>query len=486
MLANTFVALISGLLTSVSFNFSCLSFFIWFGLFPLFTLLYRTKNAPIYFFIAGFIQYLTTIFWISFVSKLGFILLSLYLAIYWFIFGHLSLYFIRSKYAIFVLPALWVILEFIKENILGGFGWVNFAYSQYKNLFLIQISDILGAKSISFLIVMVNFLIFFSLHNKKIVLKEFLYTIFILIIVIIYSLFRLKTLDSSFTVKLTVIQPNIHQEIKWDVNSQDFIIERLKELGNRAGENTLLLYPEASWPKVIDMRGRYQIEEISDNLNRDALIGVVIDEEGCFYNSAILIDKEGNIKGLYRKIKLVPFGEYVPFRKLLGFIDVLNTLGDISRGKEVYIFNYKDRKFGTIICFEDTFPILVSTFSKRSDFLVNITNDAWFRGEPEASQHFSIMTFRAIENRISIVRSANTGISGYVDFLGRASKLNVNGKEVFTEGLSSFELPLNSKRSIYNRLGEFFVGICGLIVLGASMGNKIGGKYGVKVGDSKN
>ncbi|MCM8827137.1 MAG: apolipoprotein N-acyltransferase, partial [Candidatus Omnitrophica bacterium] len=396
MLANTFVASLSGLLTSASFNFSYLSFFIWFGLFPLFTLLYRTKNAPLYFFIAGFVHYLTILFWISFVSKLGFILLAIYLAIYWFIFGQLSLYFIRSKYAIFVLPALWVILEFIKENILGGFGWVNFAYSQYKNLFLIQISDLLGAKSISFLIVMVNFLIFFSLHNKKIVLKEFLYTIFILIIVIIYSLFRLKTLDSSCTVKLTVIQPNILQEIKWDIKSQDFIIERLKELGKKAINDTLLLYPEASWPKIIDIREDYQIGEIIDNLDRDVLIGAVIEDDGYLYNSALLIDKEGNIKGLYRKIKLVPFGEYVPFRKLLGFIDVLNTLGDMSAGKELYIFNYKDRKFGTIICFEDTFPLLVLAFSKRSDFLVNITNDAWFRGEPEASQHFSIMTFRAI------------------------------------------------------------------------------------------
>ena len=169
---------------------------------------------------------------------------------------------------------------------------------------------------------------------------------------------------------------------------------------------------------------------------------------------------------IYRKIKLVPFGEYVPLRRYLTFINVINMIGDISAGKDITVFPYKGKKFSVLICFEDIFPLHVMRYSRGKDFLVNITNDAWFRGEPQASQHLAIMTFRAIENRISIIRSANTGISGWVSFEGDIHSFKTEGKKISISGSGTFIVSLNRLRSFYNRYGEFFPALCFVFIMG--------------------
>jgi apolipoprotein N-acyltransferase len=178
-----------------------------------------------------------------------------------------------------------------------------------------------------------------------------------------------------------------------------------------------------------------------------------------------MFDKNANLAARYDKIKLVPFGEYVPLRKYFTFISAINAIGDMTRGDVYRIFAFNDKKFAVLICFEDIFPDFVSDFSKKSDFLINITNDAWFKGEPEASQHFAIMALRAMENRISIARCANTGISGWVSYKGDTHEFKANGKKVFVEGVLNLELLLNSKRSLYNKWGEIFVFFCGFFLL---------------------
>jgi apolipoprotein N-acyltransferase len=160
----------------------------------------------------------------------------------------------------------------------------------------------------------------------------------------------------------------------------------------------------------------------------------------------------------------VPFGEYVPLRNILSFISVLNSLGDISRGSEYKVFSYKEKNFCVLICFEDIFPLFVSRFAKSSDFLINITDDSWFGGEPQASQHLGIMVFRAIENRISIARSANSGISGWVSFRGQINTLRNKGRQTFFADNLNFKLPLNNRRSLYNKWQEVFPFFCFLIL----------------------
>ena len=126
----------------------------------------------------------------------------------------------------------------------------------------------------------------------------------------------------------------------------------------------------------------------------------------------------------------------------------------MSRGKKQTIFDYNGKKFSVLICFEDIFADFVSAMAKGRNFLVNITNDEWFKGNPQATQHLGIMAVRAIENRISIVRSANTGISGWARFDGKIERLVNYRRSLFVSGLAKFRVELNKERSIYNKWGD--------------------------------
>ena len=465
-MSNILLSIVSGLASGLSFDIPQLSFLIWFSFIPLIYLLYKLKKPAVYFFLAGIVNYLVIFFWIGSVTSLGEFALILYLSLYWLIFAYSGKFFISYKFAIVVLPALWVVLEFIRENAAGAsFGWGILGYSQFKNIFLIQISDILGVKFISFIIITVNVAIFKAYKQKKILTNNLLYVLILFVVSVGYSTYRLRTIVPSSYLKVSIVQPNIPQGLKWNMSAASYIIGKLKRLSKGTNPDTLVIYPEASWPKLLDTSARMDLSKWVKSLKKNVLIGAVIKEKDKFYNAALLIDREGQYRGVYRKIKLVPFGEYVPLRHLLRFIPVINDLGDISAGRDFHIFDYHHKKFGVLICFEDIFPGLAAKLARHSDLLVNITNDGWFDGNPEAIQHLSIMVFRAIENRISIVRAANTGISGYVDFLGHIHIVTNKGKALFVDAVAELKVPLNSARSIYNKIGDVFPFLCIFIIL---------------------
>ena len=472
MLPKILLALISGLLTALSFIFPKFSFVIWFALVPLFHLISKSKTKQLIFcgFLFGLAFYGASIFWVGNVTKLGLIFLLTYLSLYTLSFALLGRYFLKKPLSIITLPCLWVILEFLKESVWCGFSWANLGYSQYNNFYLIQIADLWGTKFISFLIVMFNFLIWemvcYSREGGKRISKaknmaaKVSLVFIIFLSTFLYSFYRLDQLDSADSLEIAVIQPNIAQDLKWDPSASSYIIDKLNILGKETPKNSLVIFPEAAWPFTVDEDSFEELGILMSDIQRDAIIGVVSREGDIFYNSALLFNKKGEVQEFYHKIMLVPFGEYVPLRKYLGFISVINSIGDISRGDILHKFSYKNRKFAMLICFEDIFPLHVLSMARESDFLINITNDAWFGGEPEASQHLSIMTLRAVENRISIVRSANTGISGWVSYRGKIKKLTKDKKELFFADSRTFNISLTRKRSFYNKYPEVFVGFC--------------------------
>jgi apolipoprotein N-acyltransferase len=462
-----FLSIISGLLTGLSFDSAAFSFLIWVSLLPFIYTINRIsiKQGILNSFLFGFFYFGVAIFWVGNVTKLGLVFLLFYLAFYPALFFLIARYILKKSLAIVTVPALWVILEFLKENIWCGFGWANLGYSQYKNLYFIQIADLWGVKFISFLIVMFNILLWEIISKHKFILRKSIVVLFILLSCLGYSFYRFNNFKSEKSLGISLVQPNVPQELKWQESSNSDIVEKLKRLSRETEKDSLVIFPEASWPFVIDENNFGILKEFVEEIKRNILVGAVEEEGNYFYNTALLFDKEGKLIDSYRKIKLVPFGEYVPLRDFLRFIKVINSIGDISKGREYKVFSYRDKKFSVLICFEDIFPLFVSGFSKKSDFLINITNDAWFKGEPEASQHLSIMVFRAIENRISIARCANTGISGWVSSMGEVTKLKNSGKDVLFEGVSNFNLPLNKKKSLYNSCGEIFTIFCALIIL---------------------
>ena len=178
-----------------------------------------------------------------------------------------------------------------------------------------------------------------------------------------------------------------------------------------------------------------------------------------FYNSAALFDPAGTMLQRYKKIYLVPGSELFPFRKVIGFTRIFFsiqriTYGAMEEGTEATVFSIPDAKFSVLICYESAFPQLSRAFRLRgAEFLVNVTNDAWFGRSFGPYQHAAFLVMRAIENRTAVVRSANTGISGFIDPMGRWHQRT----SLFTEANISERIPLTRTMSFYTRYGDLIV-----------------------------
>jgi apolipoprotein N-acyltransferase len=200
----------------------------------------------------------------------------------------------------------------------------------------------------------------------------------------------------------------------------------------------------------------------------------VVNEEGRYFNSALLFDKDKGIAGRYDKLHLVPFGEYIPLKKIFPFLEAIVPIGDIAAGKEYAILKIQNSKnflnFAVLICFEDLFPELSREFVKRqADFLVNITNDAWYKEKtPAASQHLQASIFRAVENRVYLARAANTGISGFIAPSGKVICVvkDKQGKDIFVDGYETKSIILAQKNlSFYTKFGDIFILLCFIFLI---------------------
>jgi apolipoprotein N-acyltransferase len=230
------------------------------------------------------------------------------------------------------------------------------------------------------------------------------------------------------------------------------------------GKPDLIIWPETATPFFFQDAKEFQpfILDIPKKTHAFLLFGTpsykIEKAKINHYNSAYLISNSGELNGRYDKIHLVPFGEYVPMQDLLFFIGSLGEgIGDFKSGREIFNFSLPQGKFGVLICFEIIFPDLCRRFVKNgANFLVTITNDAWFGRTSAPYQHFSIATFRAIENRVFIARAANTGISGFIDPNGRIVKQG----GIFTEEAMNGTIRLSSEKTFYTLHGDVFAWIC--------------------------
>jgi apolipoprotein N-acyltransferase len=186
------------------------------------------------------------------------------------------------------------------------------------------------------------------------------------------------------------------------------------------------------------------------------------------YNSAFLVGPDTTVLGRYDKIHLVPFGEYIPLRRLLFFLDKLVAgIGDFRSGEAYTVMAIPQGRFAVLICFEGIFPDLVRHFVRHgAQFLVNITNDAWFGYSPASYQHLSMVVFRAVENRLPIVRAANTGISAVIDPTGRLSQQT----DLFVRTWIKARItPAEGATTFYTRWGDLFAYGC-VLVTAVSLG----------------
>ena len=487
MKKSIFLSLLSGLFLSLSFSSFNLWQFGWCGFIPLFIGL-ENKSLSRSFIIAylcGVVFWSLTVYWLIHVTLIGQVVLILYLAVYFGIFA-CAVYCLRlfsPLSVLFFIPSVWVLLEYMRSHLFSGFPWSIIGFSQYKNLAVIQIADITGAWGVSFLVVLVNVALYLILRKQS-RKKIAIITAAILSLSLIYGFHKLSykpdSLGNAKALKISVIQGNIPQNLKWDRRAVDFILNNYTELTAEAAKDNadLIIWPEASVPGLWgqDDAEFARVFSLAEQLKINLLVGAVSHLQQDYFNSALFIDKSGTPAEIYSKLHLVPFGEYIPLKSVFPFLQTIVPIGDIQPGKDYTIFK-QPADFSVLICFEDLFPELSRQFVKRgAKFLVNITNDAWYKEGSAPFQHFAASVFRAVENRVYLARAANTGISGFIDPFGRPLSLvhNANGLEIFVKGYSSQNIYLKSvKPTLYNRYGDFFIIFCALLGVCAVVFNSL-------------
>lgn len=490
-------AILSGILLVLSFPKIDFYILAWVALVPLLVFLYDAaynKDKWAAFragFIFGIVYFFGTIFWIyhsinnygsiPFIPSLLIVLLfCLYLSLYPAIFSFLYSSYIRNTDlpVLLVAPVFWTVLEFIRSYALTGFPWSSLGYSQYKFLAFIQAADLTGVYGVSFLLVAINGAFADAILLKKRKAKRPLYPLFptisgfvLLFIALIttfsYGIYRLHQKRDAANIKAVIVQGNIEQDMKWDPSYQNDVINTYKELSVTAAVERpeIIVWPETAVPFLFgkDKAFTDDLLTFQKQLNSYLLFGSVLEKElkaeskkmaKQYSNSALLLDKNGNLSYVYDKIHLVPFGEYVPLRTLLFFIDKLVVgIGDYVPGDSYIKAVTPFGSFGTLICYEIIFPGLVRKFFvKGGDFIVAITNDAWFGKTHGPYQHFSMAVFRAIENRKPLIRAANTGISGFIDSSGRITASSPLFEKAFLVGNIKTDRTLTP----YTKYGDIF------------------------------
>ena len=456
----TLLAAVSGFLSILIFPNWNVEILAWIVFLPLWVAIEHENFHKTFWagWLAGFIHFLGTMYWVTvtmviygglsqILSGAMLLLLAMYLAIY------IGLFCLLLKYVqqatslplIAVAPVLWVGLEYVRSFFIIGFPWNLLGYSQFQTPYVTQIVDITGVYGVSFLIVFVNagiYIIVLSKNSRTIKLRTAIVVFGICGLCVGYSVKHLHAYSPGQQehIKIAVIQGNIDQEIKWNRQHRQQIFDTYAKLSRSTltQDPDMIVWPETAVPFIFqyeDLPFVFKDEphykglllQLVRDLNMPLLFGgldlVTVPPPENYYtlNSAFLLSPEGTLLSKYDKIHLVPFGEYVPFEKLLFFVNRLTTaIGKVRPGKTYQVMSINDIPFGTVICFEVIFPNLVRKFVDRgSRFLVTITNDAWFGKTAASYQHFAMVTFRAIENRVAIARSANTGISGFIDPCGR-------------------------------------------------------------------
>jgi apolipoprotein N-acyltransferase len=479
-------SIMSGVLLFLSFPKFDFYYLIWISLIPL---LYAIKGKNLSeAFLAGFITGIVyntgIIYWITFVVvhygylplSIGIfvmLLLSFYLSLYVALFA-LGVVFLKKRgiAEIVSAPLLWTILEYGKSHLLTGFPWENLAHSLHGQLSIIQIADITGIYGITFLIVFINCLFFdiLTVKGRKIIVSEMLVGMILLGVTLGYGFYRVsdiqKAAQNTDPVNVSLVQGNIDQSVKWDPLYQSKTLDLYRKLSMEAAESKphIIVWPETAAPFFFQDNNhkRKDVLDLAETTGSYLLFGSPSYErkDGRNYlkNSAYLVSPLQETLGQYDKVHLVPFGEYVPLREFLFFVDKLVAgAGDFMPGDEFRPLMVEGKKAGVLVCYEGIFSEIGRKYKNNgADLFVNITNDAWYGRTSAPYQHLSMIVFRAVENRVPIVRAANTGISAIIHPTGKV----VAKTEIFERTVLNGNVRMFDSDIFYTRHGDLFVYIC--------------------------
>ena len=392
-----------------------------------------------------------------------------------------------------LLAAAWTTLEWLRGWVFSGFGWNGLGVALHDNWPLIQIAELTGVAGLSFLIAFVNVIILTTAYRLVVEARtrvmrphfDFTFTMAAIVGVLVFGFRATQVSPAAKTLRVTAVQSNVPQNQKFDPQFTRRIFDqfrRLIEIALRSNPPPeLLVWPESSMPgPVLEDQESYKfVTDLAADADADFLLGTIDEDGGDVYNAAILLSEGGERVQIYRKVHLVPFGEFVPGRHtvpLLARIVGDQVPGDFKAGKEHTVFTLTngDVQVAPLICFEDTIGELARQFvvptetSPGANLLVDVTNDGWFQHSAGSHQHLANAIFRCIETRRPMLRAANTGVTCFINQFGRVTQeLQDETGSTFTEGVLSGDIKVPSEHELtfYARHGELFAKACAVITL---------------------
>jgi apolipoprotein N-acyltransferase len=496
-LRETAAATAAGLLLTAAFPKPSVAGLAWVALVPLLVSLEGQRPGERFRlgFMAGLVHYLTLLYWVAYTMQVyGHLPISVSIPVLFLFSACLASFFggfalcctgpvlADPASTIMAVPALWVGFEYLRSVLFTGFPWELLGYSQYENRTLIQIADLTGIWGVSYLVAMGNALLatgvmvalrrrsgrraFFSGRDAVAAAAAVL----LFAACWGYGAFRIGDMERKVarapSLRAGMVQGNIAQGIKWNRRFQRKTTEKYVRLSTQLKPERpdLVIWPETATPFYLfhDTDLTKAVLEGVRETGAYFLIGSNAAEkrEGKirYFNSAFLVDPEGRRRARYDKVHLVPYGEYVPLKRFFPFIGKLvEHVGDFDRGVRGEILETDNLRLGVQICYEIIFPSLSRKMADNgASLLVNITNDAWYGRTAAPYQHFSMAVFRAVENRRSLIRAANTGISGCIDPVGRV----LARTRLFEDAALTCEVPVWEEKSLYTRAGDYFPALC--------------------------
>jgi apolipoprotein N-acyltransferase len=518
-------AVTSGLLAAAAFPPFDQTWLVWIALVPLSAaILFQSKAVRrpwlldlMLGYVAGLAFFWACFFWMTTVSVLGWFVLQFYLALYfaaWSWFCGLMRPRVRqivardkwsemlararppetaqtgspwlsSGHNLFLALSLatgWVGLEWIRGWMFSGFGWNGLGVALHATWPLIQIAEFTGVAGVTFLAAFSNIILTTTARRiweetRAHAMRphfDLTLTLVGLVAAFTWGLTAVQTRPTSRPLRVALIQASVPRAEKFDVRYKQTIFDkfaRLSKIALTSGPRiNLMVWPESSMPAPVleDQETFDFVSQIASSNKVDLLLGAIDEGPHQVYNAALLFPSEGDPQ-LYRKVHLVPFGEYVPFRHsfpLFAKIVGDQVPEDFDAGKEFTVFQLSDNrgKVAPLICFEDTVGELTRQFALGgADFFANVTNDGWFLHSAGSRQHLANAIFRCVENRRPMVRAANTGVTCLVNEFGSVTQvLRDDQGSIFEEGtlIGEINIATEPKLTFYAQHGELFAKVC--------------------------
>ncbi|MBM4171621.1 MAG: apolipoprotein N-acyltransferase [Ignavibacteria bacterium] len=493
------LALTSGIFIGIAFPPLPFPYLIFFALIPYLYVLNKREtlteiNRITY--LTAFVFTLITLYWVGswtkeadpFLMISGILLMFVNPALY--LIPSTLFYFAKKSIgknaAFFIFPFFWVSFEFAYSLTDLRFPWLTLSNSLPKFNLFIQIADIVGAYGISLIILFINLFTFLFINeissSRKLRKTYFAFALGLFFIPIIYGFIRIKTYKvSEEKVKVGLIQPNFNPWDKWEAGNVNEQLDLYLNMSSEAVKKNakVIVWPESALPVYL-FSGNYpyevqRIHEFSDSNDvfvltgmpdvqfffdekeapSDAKVSKISKTKYVSYNSILLFSPQSRTVQKYGKIKLVPFGEHVPFVEHLPFLgDLIKWQVGISSwnvGKEQTVFNLIEGielNIAGVVCIESIYPDFVAGFvQKGANLIAVVTNDSWYGYSSGPFQHKEISAIRAIENRRSVVRSANGGVSCLIDPLGRT----LQSTKLFERDILVVDAPIENRMTFYSK-----------------------------------